>query len=248
MTISPEEIMAYVDGELGEATRARITLAALGDRELAERIAAERALRDRLSAHFAPVAEAPVPEAWLNTIRQATAATPRIVNIADARARKQASAKPAGQRAWTAPWAATAIAASLVLGVFVGQRWQTESSTGPITARNGALLAAGGLARALDTQLASAQDGAPIRMLGTFHRSGGDLCRVFSGAQASGIACHANGQWQLQHVLPGSAPSAAAYQQAGSGNAELMAIAQDMTAGTPLNADEEREAKAKGWR
>ena len=57
MTITPEEIIAYVDGELEEGARNRITLAALVDIDLAERIAAERALRRQLQAHYAPLAE-----------------------------------------------------------------------------------------------------------------------------------------------------------------------------------------------
>ena len=248
MTISPEEIMAYVDGELDEAARGRITLAALSDMALADRIATERQLRDRLKAHFAPIAAAPLPQDWLETIRRATTAPDNVVNLAEARARKVDAALPAGRRALTAPWLGAAIAASLVLGVFVGQRWPGAGDAVPITAHNGALLASGGLATALDSQLASAQESAPIRMLGTFRRAGGDVCRVFSGAQASGIACHASGQWQLQHILPGSSPATATYRQAGSRDAELMAIAQDMAAGAPLDAAGESAARAKGWR
>jgi anti-sigma factor RsiW len=39
MSVSREEIMAYVDGELDESTRARITMAALADLDLADQIA-----------------------------------------------------------------------------------------------------------------------------------------------------------------------------------------------------------------
>lgn len=243
MTITPEQIMAYVDGELDEETRGRITLAARADLDLAQRIAAERALRDRLKAHFAPIAEAEVPVDWVDRIRAETAPA-QVIDMAAARDRKAAS----GPRWWSNRWAGAAMAASLVLGIFVGSQWQGAGQSGPITAHDGALLASGELASALDMQLASAQEDAPIRMLGTFQRDGGDICRVFAGRQVSGVACHEAGGWQLQHVLPGSARTGTAYRQAGSHEAELMAIAQAMAAGEPLDAAQEREAKAKGWR
>lgn len=233
MTISAEEIAAYVDGELDEAARGRIMLAALADMELADRIAAQRALRETLKAHFAPVAAAPVPDAWAQMIRQEIAPSAKVVSLADARKRRFAMA----------PWMGMAVAASLALGVFVGTRLQQ----GPIVERDGALVASGDLAHALDTQLASAQGDAPVQMLGTFRRSGGDLCRVFSGAAAAGIACHSNEGWQLQHVVPGVQAQASAYRQAGSGQAKLMALAQEMAAGDPLDAAQESAARSGHW-
>ena len=249
MTITPEEIIAYVDGELEEGARNRITLAALVDIDLAERIAAERALRRQLQAHYAPLAEAPVPAAWAESIRRATAGPGgEVVDLAAARVRKAAESGRAAPRWWHSPWAGAAMAASLVLGVFVGIAWQGAGGGGPIVARDGALVASGDLASALDTQLASAQDGAPVRILGSFRRADNDVCRVFSGAMASGIACHAANGWQLQHVLPGSTEPGQAYRQAGSQDAALMSLAQDMAKGDPLDAGQEREARAKGWR
>jgi hypothetical protein len=233
MTISAEEIAAYVDGELDEAARSRVMLAALADMELADRIAAQRALRETLKAHFAPVGEAPVPDAWAQMIRQEIAPA-KVVNIADARKR----------RFGAAPWVGMAVAASLALGVFVGTRLQQ----GPIVERDGALVASGDLAHALDTQLASTQGDAPVQMLGTFRRSGGGLCRVFSGAAAAGIACHANDGWRLQHVVPGTQEQNSAYRQAGSGQARLMALAQEMAAGDPLDAAQESAARSGHWR
>lgn len=37
------------------------------------------------------------------------------------------------------------------------------------------------------------------------------------------------------------------YRQAGSAEADLMAVAQDMARGDPLDPDQERAAKAAGW-
>ena len=97
-------------------------------------------------------------------------------------------------------------------------------------------------------QLASTPDSASLRMLSTFRREGGEICLAFAGQQASGIACHDAGQWKLQHVLPDNAGPSFADQQAGSHDGELMAIAQSMAVGEPLDAAQERAVKSNGWR
>lgn len=260
MSISREEIMAYVDGEMDEAARARVTLAALSDLDLAEAIARERALRERLQGHFAGVAQEPVPPAWEAMIRAAqTAETPAdaqaeapiappapVIDLAQVRRKKAEEAKAARPRVPLSQqkWFGGAIAAALVMGLFLGG--QMMRSEGPITAKDGALLASGDLAHALDRQLA-ANEGS-TRMIATFRRGDGAVCRAFSGALASGIACHGGDGWRLEHVMPGSDASGAQYRQAGSADAAVMAIAQDMAVGEPMDAAQERAARDKGWR
>lgn len=250
MTVTDEEIMAYADDALDEEARARIAQAALSDLDLADRIAAQRALRTRLQAHFAPVAQEPVPAAWVETIRRGPPSA-QVIDMADARARR--SVTPERQPGRWRVWVGGAVAACLAVALFATSRQPSGEAgapgeTQPIVARGGALVASGDLAHALDTQLASAQEGAPIRMLGTFRRAGGDLCRAFAGPQASGVACREGQQWQLQHVLPGSTASSAQYRQAGSQDGALMAIAQAMAQGAPLDARQEKAAKEKDWR
>jgi len=247
MSVSREEIMAYVDGELDETARAKVTLAALSDLDLADAIARERALRERLQGHFASVAAEPVPPAWEAMIRAPSEPAP-VIDLAQVRRQKAAQAKAAQPKVALSrqKWFGGAMAAALVLGLFVGGQMMRRE--GPITEKNGALLASGDLAKALDTQLASAQDGASTRMIATFRNGDGSLCRAFSGASASGIACHGEDGWRMQHVLPGTAAQSSAYRQAGSADAELMTLAQNMAAGAPLDAAQEKAAKAKGWR
>jgi len=243
MTITPEEIMAYVDGESDASARARITQAALANPDLADRIAEERALRERLGSHYAPGSVEDVPSAWVEAIRAEAGAN--VVPLASARGLSVAAGRPRpGWRSHAAIGAA--IAASLILGISIGGAWHRQDSLAPVVARDGGLFAGGSLADALDTQLASAQDGDQIRMLTTFRRGDGDICRTFAGALASGIACRDAQGWQLQHILPGSALSHTSYRQAGS-ETDLMAIAQGMAAGDPFDAKQERQAKAEGW-
>ena len=62
MTVTPEQIAAYADGELDEVTAARVARAIADSPELAAQLAAHQALREQLSAHFAPILSEPVPE------------------------------------------------------------------------------------------------------------------------------------------------------------------------------------------
>jgi tellurite resistance protein len=228
MTVSNEQIIAYIDGELGETEQAQIAQAARHDAALAARIAAEHALRERLRAHFAPVEHEPLPEAWIAMISQATGSmSADIISLEAERVRR---ARPSVPRK---AWIGAAIAASLVIAVIAGQQHRPA-----IPAQ---------LAQALDTQLASAQDGAPIRILGTFRRQDGNLCRVFAGDAASGIACRDHGGWHIEQDGPGAKTARRAYRQAGSDQAALMERAQAMMAGDPFDAAQERAARDRGW-
>ena len=201
-------------------------------------------MRDRLRGHFAPIADEPVPQDWIASIRSATAAPAVTLNVVSMDAARAARAQRAPSKMPRRLWAGAALAASLVVGVMIGDRVHQPAV---LVAGKTGLVASGELAQALNTQLASAQDKAPIRILGTFKRQAGDTCRVFDGAAASGIACHDSDGWQMQQVVPGTKTSQAAYRQAGSDQAGLMAQAQAMMVGDPFDATQERTARDHLW-
>lgn len=250
MTITPEQIAAYVDGECDAAEALRIEEAAGRDPGIARRIAGERALGERLRGHFAPISREPVPEAWAALIRSASATAPAamgasVSDLSEARARRARKAQEHGL-GWTSrAWIGSAIAASLVLGLFMGMQLPDRA---PFALRDGGLIARGTLARALDTQLASAQGTAPVRMLVTFRSTDGSVCRAFAGQAASGIACRSGGEWQLRHVLPGTPETTTEYRQADSRLGELSSLAQGMATGEAFDARQELAAKQNGWR
>jgi hypothetical protein len=229
-TIDAATRMAYVDGELDEIDRRRVERAMAADPALAEAVARDRALSERVQARFAPYAQEPIPDrfrALLDTT---------VVPIA----------KPSRSSRWRAPayrWAqGAAIAATLVLGVAIGRQVDTP---GLVASRNGVLVAHGQLAVALDTQLASAQPGdAPIRIGLTFRNRGGAICRTFTGEKLQGIACHDDGRWSLARTAAGE--RIGTYRQATSD--ALIGAAQEMMAGYPFSAAEEAAAKRHDWR
>ncbi|AEG47966.1 anti-sigma factor [Sphingobium chlorophenolicum L-1] len=222
-------LIAWVDGELDEVTRRRVDRAIAEDPALAERLERHVRLRDRLSGHYAPVAAEPVPAGMQALLTESAKVVPL--------------ARPASR--WRHWGTGAAIAASLLLGLGIGH-W-SGGPEGPVAVRNGAMVAQGTLATALDTQLASARDGSPVRIGLSFQRKGGGWCRSFEGQAVSGVACREGEKWQVQQLVAGAGQDTD-YRQASSGDARIMATVDALMDGAPLDAGQERAAKNAGWR
>lgn len=264
MSVTDEDLTAYADGELTGAEAERVTAAIAADPELATRFDAEKHLRTLLGGHFDPVMTEPVPESLTLMIAAAAAEdaeremidTPappavaqepaRILDFAAARARREAEAKAARPPLRISPrWrAGAAIAASLVLGLIVGTQIPRE---GARTTQDGALVATGSLARGLEGQLAAAGTPGDLRILTSFRRDGGDYCRVYEARATSGIACKRDDGWALERTMATGRRETGEYRQAGSAQGDLMAAAQSMASGEPLDEAQERAARTKGW-
>lgn len=226
MSIDPETLMAYADGECDPLTARRVEKAMAADPAIAAEVEAHRALRMQLSNAFAPVADEPIP---------ARIAAPLTSNVVAFPGRPR--------RRFSAAWAG-AVAASLMVGLVLGRGLMPA---GPVATGASGLVAGGALARALDTQLGSdgARDG--VRMLASFRAQDGALCRVFTATRTSGIACRDGQAWALRRTMTGVTENGA-YRQAASPTAALMTDAQDLMAGEPLDTAAERDAVARGWR
>ncbi|MPS68257.1 MULTISPECIES: anti-sigma factor family protein [unclassified Novosphingobium] len=265
MSVTAEELMALVDGELSPEDAARVEAAIAADPELARRLDAERGLRETLRGHFAPVAREPVPDALTDMIARAAAeeaeeqmtdsnhaAPAQVLDFASARSRREEAekARRKAERRSRAPIFADrrmafAIAASLVLGLMLGTRLHSE---GPITSNGDRLVASGTLAKGLDRTLASAGGDGDLRILTSFRRSDGGYCRVFEARAATGIACKDDRDWVLERTMKPGDRAAGTYRQAGSAGAALLAAAQEMAAGEPLDAAQESAARERNWR
>src|SRR5258707_2734966 len=98
-------LMAYADGELDPLAAKRVESAIAAVPALAAKVAAQRALRARLGAAFAPVADAPVPDCLAALLTSdVLTLLPRPV--------------PRRQR-WVQ---AAALAGTLILGIAVGKQ------------------------------------------------------------------------------------------------------------------------------
>lgn len=232
MTLSRETIAAYADGELeGETLREVEALIAV-DPSLQAQVEAHRSLKARLSTHFAPIAEAPVPERLIRAVKDGA----KVVDFSEAKRQRQETAARGPRWRWIA---GSALAASLVLALF---------GTGLVQQSPGSY-AKGEIAVALENQLVEAQSPqASVRILLSFRDDTDHFCRGFSSATQSGIACRDERGWKLDKLLGGSKAANGEYRQAGSADAQVLAAIQDIAQGPALDGQEERSARSKGWR
>lgn len=231
-----EAIFAYIDGELKGADRSRIEAAINADPALQVLVAEHRALADQLRGAFSTISDAPVPIVHCAAIMPEA----EIVSLAQARSHREQ-----GRPTWSpAHWGA--LAATLVAGMIGGAMF-SDGRPGPIAEQGGRLVAAGGLERALNTQLASTQDGkAPVRVGLTFRNHGGAICRSFTAQAGEGVACRERERWRLHGFLAGETGATGEYRMAASsGAAELV---DGLIVGDAMEPAQERAARAAGWK
>lgn len=234
MTISPELLAAYADGELDDETTRKVEATIARDPGLQANLVAHHALRARLVAHFAPIAEQPVPDRLLQAITKNGDERPNVIDFA-ARARNRRT--PVIRARW-ARMAGPALAASLILILIVFGLQPADSP-----------YAQGDIARALDSQLASTQKtGARVRILLSFQDRQGQYCRGFTTEGRAGIACRDAGGWRLLKTFDGRKADDTEYRQAGSPDMAVMTVIQRMAAGEALDASEEEQAAHNDWR
>lgn len=225
-----EEFFAWLDGELRGDAAARVEARVAADPALAAQARAHRALAGRLRGAFDPVLAAPVPDR--------VGAPP--VDFAVVRDRR--ASRPVSRMT---RWAA--IAATLALGIVTGTMLATGSSS-PIVRENGVLVAAASLEDALDTRLASAPASDGVRIGLTFRDADGQLCRSFENGDGSGLACRADGDWQIRGLFKQDEASPGDYRMASGPDPRLAELIDATIAGEPFDAEAERAAKEGGWR
>ena len=228
--MTEEQIIAYVDGELGPIEALRFERAIEADPAMAVEVERHRRLRAMVAGHFAPVPTEPLPE--------------RLTALLDSNV---VAFRPARKSWFGQGGRYAALAASLVAGLIAGQFLPLAPSA-PIGEQGGAVVAQGDLADALDNQLASAEQSGPYRIGVSFRRGDARYCRTFAGKAGVGIGCRDDRGWTLERFVADKPPEAAAYRQAGSASADILAAAQDMMAGNPLDAAAEKAVQARGWR
>jgi hypothetical protein len=232
MTIADERFFAWLDGELPPEEAASVEAEVARSPELTRAAHEHRAMQAQLKAAFDTIAEAPVPQGL---------PAANVINFAAAQRRR-------GSRRWGSSMQWAAIAATLALGVLTGTMISPLRS-GPVDVRDGKLYAAADLNDALDKELASAPAaGAPVSIGITFRDQSGAICRTFTNAQSSGLACRDGERWQLRGLFAAPEGQRSAYRMAGSADPNLAALVDSVIAGEPFDAHEERAAEAGKWR
>ena len=234
--VSDQKFFAWLDGELSPDEAARVEAEVAADPERMQLAEQHRAMQAKLGRAFGAVADAPVPESLLSALRKQEA---QVLDFAAARrGREPGKWRPLPQ--WTA------MAATLAVGIFVGTQVQT-SSRAPVDVQGDKIYAASALDQALDTQLASAPANGPVRVGITFKDQSGALCRSFTQAASSGLACRSGDRWQLRGLFAAPEGQGADYRMAAGMDPNLAALVDSTMAGEPFDAAQEKAARDRGW-
>jgi hypothetical protein len=236
--VSDETFFAWLDGELDPAESARVEAAVNADPRLSTMAAQHRSMQARLKGAFDPLLEAPLPESLLGAVHNSP--QPDVVDFAEAKQRRE-------RRSWRPAPQWGAMAATLAAGVLIGTIVPHQQEAAPAEIHGGKMYAASALNHALDTQLASAPSG-DIRIGMTFRDQGGAICRSFTSAPLSGLACRDNGRWQLRGLFAPPEGQTSDYRMAAGMDPSLAALVDSTLSGEAFDAAQERASREKSWR
>jgi hypothetical protein len=230
--VTDEELSRYIDGELADDEMTSVCAAIAADPGLGARLERLRAADRFFVGAIGSVNEQPLPKNAA-TLLNATSPT-RALDVAPRHVATRFSS-------WRMPMA---LAASFAIGtlcsvaILSGIGRQSQSlAAGPLVPHS-----------RLAEALGSAASGAEVRIgqavmtpVLSFRAADGRFCREFrwenGAAGAHGVACRRDGSWTVQ--VAAAEPGARGYRPAAS-SAAVDAFVEEMMAGEPLSAEDER--------
>jgi hypothetical protein len=237
MSIDDLTLMAFVDGELAPAERARVESALAADPHLRARAEALRGTRTAARDAF-PIAVDPLDAVLAARIRAGAAPGRRFVFVPPFAARLRRPAL----------WTGLAMA-GFAAGIGVG--WLAPGPTsGGLVLQPGGRIADGALTRVLDTRRAA--DGADAdgrRVPLTFRAVDGQWCRTFAADAdgVAGLACREDGHWQARVVTPWVAPAPGLRTASADTPPIILAEVDALIRGQTLDAAAEADLLVAGW-
>ncbi len=243
MSVSQEELLAFIDGELAADAAARIEAAIADDPALRAEVKRQRELARHMHGSFAPVMRAEIPGRLLEAVHRSPVSWRfRLKTFRQSRRRWNflfGSILPA----------AAALACGLLVGIAI-ERQVLESA--PVVTGEHGLVAHGVLAEALEHQLASEQRGSEPVSIGVSYRAGdghyGHYCRSFTAGTSAGLACRYPDAWRVAALATVQPELRSPYAPAGSVMPpSIRAAIKSTIAGNALGPAAERRARDAGW-
>jgi hypothetical protein len=239
---TPEELMAYADGELDAEHAKRVEHAISADPVMRAEVEAHRRTRAAAREAFDTMAQAPMSPGLRQLAGSLSA--PRRPAAWNFGPRNAAEAR----KLWAPLALPAALAAALGIGV-VSTALVTASSDDLIDWRNGPS-AGSQLARVLDRSPSGEASGSGERqavVVASFEAADGRICRQFElgGGAADGVACRTDESWSIIALAqrPGG-PNG--YQAAGDDSAIAIVVA-GLNPGLRIAADAEQVLIEKKW-
>ena len=232
--IDDKEFFAWLDGELDDKAAGRVAAMVAASPELTAKAEQHRRLAADMRGAFSAVMED-------------GSAAPRFVDTQVLEFGVKASER-ASRRSWFAAPHWAAMAASLAIGLVLGTQFAGNRADSPVRVEGGVLVAAAPLDQALDTRLASAPAAGATRIGLTFRDAAGRICRSFTDATASGLACREGNGWRIQGLYPAAEGQKGDYRMAAGEDPRLSTLIDETIRGEPFDTSQEKAALAAGWR
>lgn len=242
-TFSDEILMRFADGELDEATAARLERALAADDALMMRLALFTETRAASKAALQPLLEEPVPEK-LRTAVEGMVARKKAV---DAAANLVAFPASCASRAvsWRLPLAASLVAALVgaAAGFWIAGPSGTSGTGVQIAGLNGAAIS--GALAAVPSGQETAIGADRFRAIATFRDSDQSICREFEidpkgRDTVIAVACNVDQAWEVHFAVV--APSTDGGYAPASSTEALDAYLAAIDAAEPMTEDAEAEA------
>ncbi len=262
---SDEQLMAFADGELDDATMAQIEVAMEEDDDLVARVALFMETRSAAQDALRPMMDEPVPEALLAAVHGMVARHEQEKQLKSATEGTRADVAEPEKTAEIIPfqikprkvffatsWSSAAAAMILAAvtgfgGYFIGQGSVKNDASSEITLASLA-------APVVHEQLQNTASGQTVVLNGqnttmqitaSFRDGQNQLCREFSlsGADKSGyvvVSCYQQDAWQLRFALASQQDTESFIPASVQETVDV--YLQSIHAGAPLSADEEKAA------
>jgi anti-sigma factor RsiW len=248
-------LRAYLRGELGAAEMDAVDAALADDPHLADRLLqlaeADDDREDRVTEQvrfaFAPIEAMPVPAAMTAAVDRAEPGQSNVVDFAAA-----ATARRLPRWGWPQ---VGAMAASLAIGVFVGQGIMAGRGA-PATALVVASANGANVTAPVAAMLDKAASGTPQQLAGlgagqvviTFRDGDGQLCRQFQiagdAATTDAISCRVDGSWTVEALGVRAAAGDGMRTASGDAAPSVLAAVDAMIVGDVLVGRDEAAALA----
>ncbi|MCE3253304.1 MAG: hypothetical protein K0Q67_2324 [Cellvibrio sp.] len=235
MTISDEQLSAFLDAELPANEMEHIRQQLIGDETLANRLAELAMVDEQIAQHYSRIDTQPMP----TTITRLLAQDPPATVITFPRWKKF-------QRGLE-QHAAIAACTALVLGFGFAQLVpvNNDSERSEWNA----------IAQALDSTVSGMEnilaDNKRIKPRLTFINQEGNYCRQFTvldtATSAENIACHINGEWQLSMTVYNREVTRAGDYQTATAGSLLDSALDTMMQGEAFDAQAEAEIISRDW-
>lgn len=240
MTLSDEQLSAFLDSELPEHEMELVRQQISEDENLSNRLAELAMVDAQVASHYAHIDERPMPEAIAKLLTDDQDATNTSASVIAFPVRKRI-------HNFLQQHAAMAASVALLIGFGTAQLLPGNNIN---TANNW-----NAVAQVLDNQISGTtqtlSDGSQVKPRLSFINQEGNLCRQFQthqgNAQSENIACRVDNRWQLSMSVYSHKTSQEGEYKTASGGSVVDRALDEMISGEVFDAEAEAEAIKNQW-